>query len=36
MRISAKPLSRRKITSEHPQEDEISITIPRTSGAKTE
>ena len=36
MRISAKPLSRRKITSEHPQEDEISIAIPRTSGAKTE
>jgi hypothetical protein len=36
MRISAKPLSRRKITSDHLQEDEISIAIPRTSGAKTE
>jgi hypothetical protein len=36
MRISAKPLSRRKITSEHPQEDEISIAIPRPSGAKSE
>ena len=36
MRISAKPLSRRKITSEHPQEDEISIAIPRPSGAKSQ